>query len=206
MYVPLTDHKPDVGVSATVFMGDRMLEQREGEYRDCLVPKFSVEKGMNLGVAKFVLKEGEPACKQDASSKYYTPNYVNWLGGSDVRLTLDLAVQEEKNGTLKICMVQMGMKSGCIKDVKPDQVSYGPWFLYSKNALQQTIEYAGKSGTVLKFVYSEFADSMARDAFTREFQIDLSEGTTLAYKGAVIEVENATNSQITYKVIRNFQS
>ena len=206
MYVPLTDHKPAVGASTTVYLGDRMLEQRVGEYRDCLVPKFSVEKSMNLGAGRFALKEGQPACKKGASAKYYTPNYVNWLGGRDVRLTLDLSVQEDKNKRLNICMVQMGMKSCPIKDVDPKQVNYGPWFLYSESALQQTIEYAGKSGNVLKFVYSEFANGLAREAFTRDFQIDLSESSTLAYKGAVIEVESATNSQITYKVVRNFQT
>ena len=70
--------------------------------------------------------------------------------------------------------------------------------------MQRTIEYAGINGNLVKFIYSEFKDGMARDAFTREFTIDLSGDSVAAYKGAVFEVIKATNSTIEYKVIRNF--
>jgi len=66
------------------------------------------------------------------------------------------------------------------------------------------LEYSGKSGSVLKFTYSEFIEGLARDAFTREFTVDLNEGNTGAYKGAVFEVLEATNANITYKIIRHF--
>ena len=42
-------------------------------------------------------------------------------------------------------------------------------------------------------------------AFTREFQVDLSKGKIAAYKGAIIEILEATNVQIKYK-FRNFSS
>lgn len=73
-----------------------------------------------------------------------------------------------------------------------------------ESSMQRTIEYAGKNGNIVKFIYSEFKDDMARDAFTREFSIDLSGESVAAYKGAVFEVIKATNSTIEYKVIRNF--
>lgn len=71
-------------------------------------------------------------------------------------------------------------------------------------SMQQSIEYAGRTGKVLTFIYTEFNAGMARDAFTREFKIDQSEGNVGAFKGAVFEVLEATNSTITYKVIRHF--
>jgi len=58
----------------------------------------------------------------------------------------------------------------------------------------------------LKFNYSEFTDGFAKQGFTREFQIDLLEGNIAAYKGAIIEIIDATNVQIKHKVIRNFSS
>lgn len=73
-----------------------------------------------------------------------------------------------------------------------------------KAAMQRTIEYAGKNGNLVTFIYSEFKDGIARDAFTREFTIDLSGDSVAAYKGAVFEIIKATNSTIEYKVIRNF--
>ena len=206
LYQVVNDHKPEVGVSVSVFLGDRMLEQRQGQYRDCIVPKFSNKQKMNLGAASFVIRAGEPACKMNASDRYYTPNYINWEGGRDVRQTYPLSVTEEVNQTLTICIVSMGFKSGCQKGKTKEEVSYGPVFLYTPHSLQQTIEYAGKSGSVLKFIYSEFMNGMARGDFTREFQVDTSEGNLVAYKGAVLEIVSATNAQVTYKVVRNFQS
>ena len=70
--------------------------------------------------------------------------------------------------------------------------------------LQQSIEYAGRVGDTVTFIYSEFMGGMARDAFTREFRFDLSEGNVGAFKGAVFEVLDATNATITYKIIRHF--
>jgi hypothetical protein len=77
-------------------------------------------------------------------------------------------------------------------------------YVYEDNKLQRTIEYSGKSGDVLRFLYSEYKYGMAREAFTREFQIDLNEGSVGAYKGVLFEVIDATNTSIKYKVIRNF--
>ena len=69
---------------------------------------------------------------------------------------------------------------------------------------QLGLEYSGKNGNILNFTYSEFRGSMARDAFTREFQVDLSDGNLGTYKGPVFEVLEATNAQIKYKIIRPF--
>lgn len=71
-------------------------------------------------------------------------------------------------------------------------------------SLQRTIEYAGIDGDLVKFIYSEFKEGLARDAFTREFSIDLTKGNVAAFKGAVFEIIEATNATIKYKVIRNF--
>ena len=71
--------------------------------------------------------------------------------------------------------------------------------------MQRVIEYAGKKGTIVKFIYSEFKDNMIRNAFTREFEVDLNDGMTVAYKGTVFEVLKVDNASITYKVIRHFQ-
>ena len=76
----------------------------------------------------------------------------------------------------------------------------------TSSKMQRTIEYAGIQGDMVKFIYAEYMDNMARDAFTREFTIDLSVDNVAAYKGAVFEVIKATNSMIKYKVIRNFPS
>lgn len=201
MYQEITDNKPEVGVSTIVYLGDKMLEQRRGSYRDCIVPKFDNRQSASLGMGWVTVKSGIPICKQIASSKYYTPNYLNWMDQS----TFDFTFVRKKPNLFEICITQMGMKAGCTKGKIESDYETGPYFVYSQNSFQQTIEYAGRSGDILKFTYSEFTDGFARQAFTREFQVDLSQGNVAAYKGAVIEIESATNSSITYKVVRNFQ-
>ena len=202
MYVQISDHQPRIGASSTVYLGDRMLFQRRGEYRDCLVTKFSDTARFNLGAAWTSIEAGEPACKAGPDAEDYTPNYANNnLGG-----TYDFRVDRDDGETVRICgRGPIGGNAGCFKDIPKSQVQYGPWFIWAPDTVQQTIEYTGKSGDILKFTYAEFTDNMSREAFNREFQIDLAEGNTLAYKGAVIEVEDATNATITYKVIRNFR-
>jgi hypothetical protein len=158
---------------------------------------------MNLGVARFVVKKGVPICRASPDAKHLTPSYINWDAGS-TQSTYDVIIADRPKGGKEICLIVWGVKSGCSKGTTAADFDTGPTFIAEMSSLQQTIEYAGKSGSVLKFIYSEFKNGLARDAFTREFQVDLNEGKVLAYKGAILEIENATNTQISYKVVRNF--
>ena len=93
-----------------------------------------------------------------------------------------------------------------IKGIDKNDIEFSDrYFIYSENTFQQSIEYAGRDGDNLRFTYSEFTDGFARQAFTREFQVDYSKGDVAAYKGAIIKIHDATNVNIVYEVIRNFQ-
>ncbi|MAD94765.1 MAG: hypothetical protein CML33_04625 [Rhodobacteraceae bacterium] len=71
--------------------------------------------------------------------------------------------------------------------------------------LDQRFIYNGRIGDTLKFSYREFTVSgYARDAFTQDVQYDLKEGSIIGFKGARVEVIEATNREITYKVIAYF--
>lgn len=69
---------------------------------------------------------------------------------------------------------------------------------------RQELIYGGRSGDVLKFTYREFSNGQIRDAFSQDVSYDLSDGNTVGYKGARIEVLNATNNRIEYRVARHF--
>ncbi|MCV5978658.1 hypothetical protein OFO29_40580, partial [Escherichia coli] len=56
----------------------------------------------------------------------------------------------------------------------------------------------------INFSYREFSNDMARPAFNNEAEYDLSESNQIGYKGAVIDVLEADNTKITYRLIRNF--
>lgn len=104
-------------------------------------------------------------------------------------------------GDNKFCVGMMN----CFSD-KEATFTYSPEKLLKvqPNSFQQVIEYNGKSGDTLKFTYREFSNNLARGSFTTDFTMDLKEGNQFGYKGALIEVIDATNSQIKYKVLKNF--
>lgn len=73
------------------------------------------------------------------------------------------------------------------------------------NSFQQTLIYSGRIGDKINIGYREFSNDHARPAFNNEVEYDLSASKTIGYKGAVIEVLEANNSSITYKLVRNFK-
>lgn len=202
LYEETIYNKPNRGVETEVYLGDRMLIQQEGAWRECITPQQTYSK-TTVGWTG-VYKSGEPICKRKLNDKYYWPNYINGTGHGNK--TLQAVSWKGKKGKYKLCQKSMGMSAYCIKKLSEDDVEAGETFVYKENTFQQSIEYAGRSRDILKFTYSEFTGGFARQAFTRDFQVDLSEGKVAAYKGAIIEIIEATNIQIKYKVIRNFAS
>lgn len=69
---------------------------------------------------------------------------------------------------------------------------------------EQELVYNGRAGSVLKFLYREFISDRARPPFTQDVQYDLIEGKTIGFKEARIEVLDATNTSITYRVVSHF--
>jgi hypothetical protein len=72
------------------------------------------------------------------------------------------------------------------------------------NFVRQLI-YNGKAGDVINFTYKEFINDLARSAFSQNIQYDLKESNIIGYKGAKIEIINATNLKIEYKVLSDFR-
>ena len=56
----------------------------------------------------------------------------------------------------------------------------------------------------MKFTYREFANDMARAAFTTDFSVDSKGSDVIAYKGAKFKVNKADNSSISYTIISGF--
>lgn len=74
----------------------------------------------------------------------------------------------------------------------------------SENSFQQTLLYNGKIENRISIGYREFSNSLARPAFSNEVAYDLSASSLIGYKGARIEVINATNTEITYRILSGF--
>ena len=71
----------------------------------------------------------------------------------------------------------------------------------SKNSFKSQIIYSGITGNTLRAVYREYAEDYARPAFSQELQYNLDESKIISYKSIQIEIIEATNSYVKYKVI-----
>ena len=74
------------------------------------------------------------------------------------------------------------------------------------NSFQQTLIYSGRVGDKVNIGYREFSSNVARPAFNNDVEYDLSESDTIGYRGAELQILEATNRSITYRVIRNFNA
>ncbi|NUG50177.1 hypothetical protein [Acinetobacter lactucae] len=72
------------------------------------------------------------------------------------------------------------------------------------NSFQQTLIYSGKVGNKINIGYREFTGNMARPAFNNDVEYDLSESKEIGYKGALLQILDANNQSIKYKVLKNF--
>jgi hypothetical protein len=223
LYTTLNDHIPQIGNEMTLYLGDQMMVQRNGQYKECFIPKTNLQVGWRGENYEFIANK--PVCKKQKDNLYFYPNYIlmtNCRGANETVGTcpyllglgkpIDL-IEHESDYEIKIGHPRNNTeervkfhKKFTISGLGKENINHQTWFLHTENSFQQTIEYAGKSGSTLKFIYSEFKDNLSRDAFTREFTIDTDEGNVGAYKGAIFEVIEATNSSIKFKVIRHFQS
>jgi hypothetical protein len=78
--------------------------------------------------------------------------------------------------------------------------------LASNDSFQQTLIYSGKVGDKINIGYREFSGNMARPSFNNNVEYDLSQSMFIGYKGVKIEVLEANNQHIKYKVIQNFNA
>jgi hypothetical protein len=76
----------------------------------------------------------------------------------------------------------------------------------SELSFVQELLYNGRAGDILKFVYREFSNDLARPAFTQEIQYDVRQSSEIGFREVRLEVLQATNTSITYRVLRTFDS
>jgi hypothetical protein len=111
------------------------------------------------------------------------------------------ALSLEKKDGARLCVVTVFSATSCYSG------SYARDTRFSErgDSFQQTLLYNGRVGNKINIGYREFSNNMARPAFNNEVEYDLSSSRIIGYKGAQIEVIEADNSSITYKLLKNFR-
>ena len=74
----------------------------------------------------------------------------------------------------------------------------------STPSFSQELIYSGKSGQTVKVLYRQFSSKMADHLPDQEMQYDLNTSHLIEVKGARLEVVQATDTSLTYKVLAPF--
>ncbi len=91
-----------------------------------------------------------------------------------------------------------------VRDIEEGKVKEIEKVVVSPTNFKQELIYNGRVGDGLKFIYREFAEDLARPSFTQSIQYDLSKSNFIGFKNGELEIIEATNTEISYTVRRNF--
>lgn len=190
--------KPPIGSVNTAYVGDKMLEQGMLVDRDVLsLPtntKINFAYSMSAG---YYQKVG-----QNKNGSYYSAINNISNGGNVQRSAISDPFQAVMLGLDgKLCVITVFNAKNCTDQHSASHTSIG---VATDNSFQQTLIYSGKVGNKINVGYREFSSNLARPAFNNDVEYDLSESRQIGYKGALLEVVDANNQNITYKVLRNF--
>ncbi len=183
---------PPVGTVATASVGDHLLKKG-----------FIAEEGVLA-----VLQSTAGFAYQIPNGKYRqigddsTTDFYNATGVTKSMLTDPIqALAVNKHPGAQICVVTVFGGKACYDAEYERQLQISE----RGNSFQQTLIYSGRVGNKINVGYREFSSSTARPAFNNDVEYDLNASTTIGYKGASLEIINADNSSVTYKVLSNFK-
>lgn len=195
--------EPALGVVNVAQVGEEMLKQGKFTQRDAI--RLSEEVKFGSLITSYTLAPGiYVKTGEDTSSEFYFPA-VGRDGGAVTKAALVdpwKSIVYDKDGK-RIGVVTV-FNVATRQDARG--VTRTKWMALTDDSFQQTLLYSGRVGQKIKIGYREFSNNQARPAFNNDVEYDLSESTTIGYKGARIEVIEATNQHIKYKVIQNFNS
>lgn len=192
--------EPPIGQVVTAEVGGTMLRQGKYVEHDAIFLTGPVKTGV-LGAYSFsrgyYLREGE-----DAKNEFYRPEPGPEGGQVDKSALADpYRTMMIVKGANTLCGVSVLGAKVCEKNVSFQRVKRPA---LTMDGFQQTLLYSGRIGNKINISYREFSNNVARPAFNNDVEYDLGESMTIGYKGAEIEIIEATNRMIKYRVIRNF--
>ena len=194
---------PKIGAESSVNVGDTLVSQGSFSEHDAIQVHESI--GLGLLNAYTITKGIFLKIGEQNDIEYYSINN-NFDGGGVLEKSAladpTKAVQAYKNEN-RICGISVFNGYVCSSSGRYTRIKHP---VASPNAFQQSIIYSGKVGNRIKFGYREFSGNTARPAFNNDVDYDLGESKIVGYKGARIEVIDATNESIRYKLLSNFNT
>lgn len=194
--------EPPIGQINVANIGDVLVRQGVYSEREAVqvTSEFSVGVfGVYTFTPGYFVKVGE-----DRKSGFFTPEVGSEGGKVHKALLADpyQSMQVYKDSH-KVCGVSIFGGKACENNapiVKTVRAAL------TENSFQQSLIYSGRVGNKITIGYREFSNSTARPAFNNDVEYDLDESSVIGYKGARLEVLEATNQYIKYRVLQNFNT
>lgn len=201
--VTMNISEPPISSVNTKQVGDEMLKQGKYREHDAIYVTTAIKPHWAYTVHPgYFLKTGE-----DESNEYYRIGGAGEESGYVEKAALADNFQGLllKKSTGALCVVTVFNAVACLNGVTQgfDKVKRP---VITQDAVQRTLIYSGKSGSKINVGYREFSGNVARPAFSNNVEYDLGESSQIGYKGALLEIIEATNSYIKYKVLSNFNN
>lgn len=204
-YMPDTKQisEPEVGAVVTAQVGDILV--RQGTLAEQEVLQVAGDHSLGLLGSYSIVGGVFTKTGEDADSNYYATNSnLTGAGRLDRSAFADptKAVQAYKN-TRKLCGISVFNAAVCTTNA---EYRFDKVPVASTNAFQQSLIYSGKVGNRVRIGYREFSGNLARPAFNNEAEYDLGESKVIGYKGARLEILEATNEYLRFKLLANFNT
>jgi hypothetical protein len=200
--------KPSVGERTTATLGDTLIVQGRTVYAPSIRLKESYETEWirNSGGRAFPFVFEQGAVLREVGQYKGIPIYIGpakgGLVGSDGKQFGAYGLGVRSDGQVDYVHL-----SGSIIPETPNrraQVENIQVVYETKETFQQQFIYSGRNADSLFFTYREFSGDLARPAFTQNVTYSVRDGTTVGFKNLRIEVINASNVTIDYRVLSPF--
>lgn len=194
--------EPPIDSINVAYVGDSMLRQGKFSEHDALLLNKKTKVGV-LGTYTFepgyYTKRGDSS---DNTSGFYLPSQYG-EPGRVVRGALadPFQVMQAYHREQKICGVSTLNGKVCTSNT---DYKITKQQAMTADSFQQTLIYSGRIGNKINISYREFSGNVARPAFNNDVEYDINQSKTIGYKGARLEIMEATNEFIKYKVLSNF--
>jgi len=197
----LKDSSPNLNKELTSEIGQKMVDKYSVWVYEAIKVN-NVPERITYYTRLLDVKSGDILVLKSETSKwslFFKPNTKDGMAISKVNN--EIVPFSTGSGTLSI--LKKANKN--YQDITYEKIDYQSTLEDSKvKNYSRQLFYNGKAANTLKFTYREFVDDMARPAFTQDLQYDLSESNIIGFDGLRVEVIKATNTNITYKILSDF--
>lgn len=184
---------PVLNKETTTYVGDPILIQGRVYAAEFLVVEKTIDRFC------YQIPKGEyTKVGSDENKIYFDPSGSNGdISRSGMCDPLD-GIYVAKDNTEEVCLITIFTATMCYDAPLRVVKSYVP----VSDIKQKSLYFSGVRLNRVHFLYTERIDSIT--VHSHEVSYDMNESQVIGYKGAKIEILDATNESITYKILNNF--